>query len=235
MAEKPRSRAKTPRKQPSAFGAFLRVWGPRLGIALAAGLVLGAAAGVKVVDRFDPGRPGGIDSLRIRSGSRGKAVDTQLNDDLNSARAGNSNAAPGRAGGASGNAASETDTDTDTGADADIYADTHADVASNADSAEQAARPVVAAVDSTTDRITHQIAIPILVNLQEGDARSALRRAGFEIGEVKFRSSALPAGTVLATEPAAGSLRDPGSTVNLILSDGRREADSTGFSSSPFP
>lgn len=198
-----------------------------MGIALAAGLVLGAAAGVKVVDRFDPGRPGGIDSLRIMSGVASKAVDTQLDDDLDRARAGSRNAAPGRASETSGNAANE--------ADADTAADSVANIASDADSAEQATQPVVAAMDSTTDRITHQIAIPILVNLQEGDARSALRRAGFEIGEVKFRSSALPAGTVLATEPAAGSLRDPGSTVNLILSDGRREADSTAFSSSPFP
>lgn len=198
-----------------------------MGIALAAGLVLGAAAGVKVVDRFDPGRPGGIDSLRITSGSVSKAVDTQLDDDLDRARAGSRSAAPDHASETSGNAANE--------ADADTAADSIANIVSNADSTEQATQPVVAAVDSTTDRITHQIAIPILVNLQEGDARSALRRAGFEIGEVKFRSSALPAGTVLATEPAAGSLRDPGSTVNLILSDGRREADSTGFSSSPFP
>jgi len=42
-----------------------RTWLTRLGIAVAAGIVIGAGAGVVAVNRFDPGRVGQPDSLQL--------------------------------------------------------------------------------------------------------------------------------------------------------------------------
>lgn len=70
------------------------------------------------------------------------------------------------------------------------------------------------------------LAVPDIVGLQEGPARERLLEAGLLAGEVEFRASASPAGTVLATAPAAGSRLVASSAVALVISDGRNPADS---------
>lgn len=51
-------------------------WGLRLLLAVALGGALGAAGGVAAVNRLEPGHPGGIDSLSIRTAPASAATDT---------------------------------------------------------------------------------------------------------------------------------------------------------------
>ena len=67
--------------------------------------------------------------------------------------------------------------------------------------------------------------IPDVIGLEEGPAREKLLEAGLLVGEVQFRASSSPAGIVLATTPAAGSVLAANSPVSLVLSDGRSPAD----------
>ncbi|MFN5600144.1 MAG: PASTA domain-containing protein [Gemmatimonas sp.] len=66
-----------------------------------------------------------------------------------------------------------------------------------------------------------RIAVPSLVDLDEGAARNALLDAGLQVGEVQFEASPKPAGTVLATIPAAGQMLPLQGAVTIVLSDGR--------------
>lgn len=68
--------------------------------------------------------------------------------------------------------------------------------------------------------------VPRIIGLEEGDARNAITRAGFNIGTVMFKSSAEPIGTVVAAFPVPGEVVVLPATVNLILSDGKPRADS---------
>jgi hypothetical protein len=70
------------------------------------------------------------------------------------------------------------------------------------------------------------LTVPDIVGLQEGPARDLLLEAGLLAGEVEFRASTSPAGTVLATTPPAGSRVVASSAVALVISDGRNPADS---------
>ncbi len=67
--------------------------------------------------------------------------------------------------------------------------------------------------------------VPDVVGLEEGPARAKLLEAGLLVGEVQFRASSSPAGTVLAATPPAGSLLAASGTVSLVISDGRAPAD----------
>lgn len=51
-------------------------WGLRLILAVALGGALGAAGGVAAVNRLEPGHPGGIDSLSIRTAPASAAPDS---------------------------------------------------------------------------------------------------------------------------------------------------------------
>ncbi len=89
-----------------------------------------------------------------------------------------------------------------------------------ADSASQAAQ----AADSAASQNV-MLPVPDVVGLEEGPARTRLLDGGMVVGDVEFRASSAPAGTVLATTPPAGSLLAAGSTVSLVISDGRPPAD----------
>lgn len=67
--------------------------------------------------------------------------------------------------------------------------------------------------------------VPQIIDLDEGSARAAIVAAGLQVGEVRFSASIKAAGTVLATDPAVGTLVNTGTPVVLILSDGRAPAD----------
>lgn len=74
------------------------------------------------------------------------------------------------------------------------------------------------------------VAVPVLVELEEGAARNAILDAGLQVGEVRFQASTKPAGTVLASTPAGGTMTLRNNAVVLVLSDGRPPTDTL----SPF-
>lgn len=94
------------------------------------------------------------------------------------------------------------------------------------------ATPEPAAAEPTT--AVDSVPVPALVDLEEGAARNAIIDAGLQVGEVRFEASLKPAGTVLASTPAAGAFAARGSAVLLVLSDGRPPTD-TLAPSAPVP
>lgn len=70
------------------------------------------------------------------------------------------------------------------------------------------------------------VIVPSVIDFQEGDARNAILDAGLQVGEVQFRPSGTPAGTVLGTFPMQGARVPLLSAVTLVLSDGRAPVDS---------
>jgi PASTA domain len=62
--------------------------------------------------------------------------------------------------------------------------------------------------------------VPKLEGKPLSRARKALRRANCKVGKVRRRSSALPAGDVIASHPGAGKKLAPGARVKLIVSRG---------------
>jgi hypothetical protein len=82
----------------------------------------------------------------------------------------------------------------------------------------------VAAPEPDADS-TYDTTVPTLVDLEEGDARTAILNAGLEVGEVRFQASTKPAGTVLGSAPAGGTRVTRTSAVSLVLSDGRPPTD----------
>ncbi len=85
--------------------------------------------------------------------------------------------------------------------------------------AESAAQTSV--LDSTTAPDDVRLPVPDVVGLEEGTARDKLLASGLLVGDVQFRASTSPAGTVLAVTPPAGSLLAKSATVSLVISDGR--------------
>jgi hypothetical protein len=68
------------------------------------------------------------------------------------------------------------------------------------------------------------LTVPLLLDLEEGEARNRILDAGLQVGEVQFQSSAKPAGVVLGTFPVSGARVNRGATITLVLSDGRPPA-----------
>lgn len=102
------------------------------------------------------------------------------------------------------------------------------------DTAAADVAPGAPAADSTLPGADSSIVVPDLVGVEEGAARTALADAGFAVGGTEFRASRSPTGTVLATSPAFGTAVARGTTVSLILSDGRAPADSVTPHEYPF-
>lgn len=148
-----------------------RRWLLRLGVVLAIGLVLGAAAGIVAVNTLEPGQPVQPDSLQSVIDSVQQGI-------------GPAPARRGASGAADGASAQSAD-------------------------------------DQRVDTARAESVVPDLVGADEGAARNALATLGLEVSGVEFRASASPAGTVLATTPSAGARIARGSTVALVLSDGR--------------
>jgi hypothetical protein len=72
--------------------------------------------------------------------------------------------------------------------------------------------------------------VPVVANLDEGAARSAIEALGLTVGAVTFRASPAAAGTVLSSVPAAGVRVRPGTAVSIVLSDGRPPVADTSHS-----
>ena len=158
-----------------------RTWLIRLGVAIGAGIAIGAAAGVVTVNKFDPGRAGQPDSLQLMLDSL--AQRRASNDPREQRRAADS-------------------------LDAELRAQRGADSTNLAN-------------DPTA------VAVPALLNLEEGAARDSIEAAGLTIGTVTFQPSTSPLGAVVGTSPAIGMRVRAGTAVNLVLSNGRPPADST--------
>lgn len=155
-----------------------RTWLVRGVVALLIGGALGAGAGVFTVNKLEPGRGNGVDSLQVMLDSIAK-----------------------------GRLAADSGVPTPA-APASSQPDTQA-----------------AAVDS--------VPVPAVVDLEEGAARNAIRDAGLLVGDVSFQASTKPAGTVLASTPAAGTFVARGTPVVLTLSDGRPPTDTFPSTFSP--
>lgn len=66
-----------------------------------------------------------------------------------------------------------------------------------------------------------ELTVPDVIGLEEGVARTRVIEAGLTIGPVQFEDSRTAAGTVLRTLPGPGESVAPGTSVTLILSNGR--------------
>lgn len=66
------------------------------------------------------------------------------------------------------------------------------------------------------------VAVPNVAGQTQGDARNALEKAGFTVGDVTtVDAGGVKAGNVVSTDPAAGTKAKRGSTVNLQVASGR--------------
>ncbi len=61
------------------------------------------------------------------------------------------------------------------------------------------------------------IEMPDLVGMSQSDALGEINRAGLKRGEITHQESDEPQGTVLSTDPAAGTEVEPGTKVNLVV------------------
>jgi hypothetical protein len=166
------------KRSTSKRATLTRLWGIRLGIVLAAGLIAGATAGVVGVNTLEPGRASEPDSLQVLLDSISKGMTAPASR----ARASTAPSEP---------------------------------VAPNV------GNPPPDTVAANPD----EISVPDLVGSEEGTARTTLTTAGLNIGTIEFRSSASPAGTVLATIPVFNAKVKRGTPVALVLSDGRAPGD----------
>lgn len=87
------------------------------------------------------------------------------------------------------------------------------------------AREILVSKGSTVDIVIStgpgQVAVPQLADLTSpDDARAALAQVGLTLGTVSQENADAPAGTVLRSDPEAGTLVDPGTTVSIWISSG---------------
>ncbi len=81
---------------------------------------------------------------------------------------------------------------------------------------------------TTTLNPGHPVLVPRLVGMTEAQAERLLRAVGLSPGVITGVSSALvPAGAVVATDPASGASMAPGSVVGLAVSVGRVATSNT--------
>jgi beta-lactam-binding protein with PASTA domain/tRNA A-37 threonylcarbamoyl transferase component Bud32 len=67
---------------------------------------------------------------------------------------------------------------------------------------------------------TPQVAVPAVTGQSQAAAQSALQAAGLQAQVVAQNSNTVPAGTVIGSDPAAGTMVDKGSAVKLAVSTG---------------
>jgi serine/threonine-protein kinase len=67
-----------------------------------------------------------------------------------------------------------------------------------------------------------QIAVPNLAGMTEADATTALTTAGLTLGQITTANSAtIKAGSVISSDPTAGNQVAKGTTINLVVSNGK--------------
>jgi serine/threonine-protein kinase len=70
-----------------------------------------------------------------------------------------------------------------------------------------------------------QVSVPSVVGQTIDEANAALEAAGFVVGSPVFENSDKPENTVIAQNPAGGSLQRPGTTVTITASKGPAKTD----------
>jgi serine/threonine-protein kinase len=75
-------------------------------------------------------------------------------------------------------------------------------------------------VTLTVSKGVEQIQVPDVRNFREGDAANQLGQAGFRTATRNEFSDTTAAGTVIRTEPAAGTPLERNATVTLVISNG---------------
>ncbi|MCH4096411.1 MAG: Stk1 family PASTA domain-containing Ser/Thr kinase [Acidaminococcus provencensis] len=78
-------------------------------------------------------------------------------------------------------------------------------------------------VDLVMNISGNQTAVPSLEGLSLDDARSKLSDMGLTVGKLEETNSDKAKGTVLSVSPGAGQVVERGSTVNLVVSAGKKE------------
>jgi hypothetical protein len=86
--------------------------------------------------------------------------------------------------------------------------------------ADEGAAGITAGSRSGGSERTGQVEIPDVSNREVEDATRILSQAGLTVAAAKNEASPQEIGTLLGTEPAAGSTVEPGSRVTLVLSGG---------------
>lgn len=104
-----------------------------------------------------------------------------------------------------------------------------------ADSSDAAQRAQHVADSTNMANDSTAVAVPALLNLEEGAARDTLEHAGLTAGTVAFKASTAPLGVVVGTSPAVGQRVRAGTPVNLILSNGHKPSDSTDAHAADHP
>jgi eukaryotic-like serine/threonine-protein kinase len=77
------------------------------------------------------------------------------------------------------------------------------------------------AVDLTVSSGPAQVPVPNVVNFDQATATQRIIDAGLQVAAIKSRNSDQPAGTVVAVQPAEGTMVDTGSSVTLWVSTGK--------------
>ncbi len=88
------------------------------------------------------------------------------------------------------------------------------------------ARDILVSKASTVDIVIStgpgQVAVPNLVNLASpDDARAALAKVNLTLGTVTQQDANAAAGTVISSDPAAGMMVDPQSSISIVVSSGQ--------------
>ncbi len=217
-----------------------RIWGIRIGVALLAGVIVGAIVGVIGVNTLDRGgsaRKGTLEST-IDSIANGKAQSSRPE------RTRDRETEAPRVLPAPDNSVTAGGVDA-----ADRTADQTAEANATAAAVAAGAAPPIPALPAPPQSINsvpldsiraavrvvpsiNNVVIPDLVGLEEGTARGRLMSMGLRIGTSSFRASNRATGIVIATVPPALAYANPGSTVSLVLSNGRLPVDSTTVAAS---
>ncbi|UGT59523.1 penicillin-binding protein [Nocardia asteroides] len=93
--------------------------------------------------------------------------------------------------------------------------------------------PALPPLDDKYVRGSNQAQVPDVSNMSQGDATSALTRAGFQVTAVT-QGGATPKGTVMGTAPNGSAI--PGSVITIYVSDGtQRQAPSPAPAPAPVP
>jgi serine/threonine-protein kinase len=78
------------------------------------------------------------------------------------------------------------------------------------------------AINIVISKGKNQVPVPTLVNfISTDDVRAALANVNLKLGGVTYEDSDLPTGTVLRSDPVAGTYVDAGTFVNIVVSSGK--------------
>ncbi|MGI6721795.1 MAG: Stk1 family PASTA domain-containing Ser/Thr kinase [Anaerovoracaceae bacterium] len=63
--------------------------------------------------------------------------------------------------------------------------------------------------------------VPKLIGLSKDQAKKVIEDTGFKVGEITIQSSTEPSGQVIGQDPEAGTITEPHSYINIVVSDGK--------------